>query len=185
MRYFYIVWGIFESGTLFYMYGSYTVQNQSFILQVAKSMQSSLRLPQRNAISWSMPGVVVGVHRPVTPDGSCRPSVEHAGSRSPRALWVFCALHGRWHYTLLLFRSALESFVSARRWTHERVSAAGGRRNFGYTRAALDPDSEVSRGRGSSPVAEAVPSHPGRPSRRENLLVRGSSFSTRAVCGVG
>lgn len=87
-------------------------------------------------------------YRPVTPDGSCRPSVEHAGSRSPRALSVFCALHGRWHYAVLLFRSALESFVSARRWTHERVSAAGGRRDFGYTGVALDPGSEASRGRG-------------------------------------
>lgn len=109
-----------------------------------------------------MPGVVVSVHRPVAPDGSCRPPVKHTGSRSPRALWVYWALHGRRHCAFLLFRSALESFVSAQRWTHERVSAAGARTDTGDTGAVLDAGAEASWGRGSSPVAEAVPSHTGR-----------------------
>lgn len=109
-----------------------------------------------------MPGVVVIVHRPVAPYGSCRPPVKHTGSRSPRALWVYWALHGRRHCACLLFRSALESFVSAQRWTHERVSAAGAQTDIGDTGAVLDADAEASRGRGLSPVAEAVPSHTGR-----------------------
>lgn len=124
-------------------------------------MQSLVRVSGSDVTSRSMPGVVVSAYRPVAPDGTCRLPVEHTGSRSSRALWVYWALHGRRHWACLLFRSALESFVSAQRWTHELVSAAGARTDIGDTGAVLDARAEASWGRGSSPVAEAVPSHPG------------------------
>lgn len=105
-------------------------------------------------------------------------SIPGVGSRSPRALWVYWALHGRRHCTCLLFRSALESFVSAQRWTHELVSAAGARTDIGDTGAALDAGAEASWGRGSSPVAETVPSHTGLLPLRENPLSRGVGSNT-------
>jgi hypothetical protein len=147
-----------------------------------------------------MPGVVVSVHRPVAPDGSCRPSVKHAGSCrpsvkhagscrpsvkhagscrpsvkhagscrpsvrhagscSPRALWGYWALHGSRLCARLLFRSALESFVSAQRRTHERVSAAGARTGIGDTGAFLDVGAEASWGRGSSPPTQGASGEP-------------------------
>lgn len=122
-------------------------------------MHRPVRVSGSDVTSRRMPGVVVSAHRPVAPDGSCRLPVEHTGSRSPRALCVYWALHGRPPCPCLLCRSALESFVSAQRWTHELVSAAGARTDIGDTRAVLDAGAEASWGRGSSPVAEAVPSH--------------------------
>lgn len=115
--------------------------------------------------------------------GHYKPPVEHDGSRSPHALSGYCTLHGRRPCAFLLFRSALESFVSAQQWTYERVSAAGGRRDLGASGAVLDPGAEASRGRGSSPVAEAVPSHSGRPPPRDNPLARRLGFCFQAGLG--
>jgi hypothetical protein len=57
-------------------------------------------------------------------------SAKHAGSCSSLLPALDCARHGRRRCAHLPFRLATESFGSARRWTHERVSAAGERLDF-------------------------------------------------------
>lgn len=74
------------------------------------------------------------------------------------------AYHGRLRRALTVFRLAPESFGSAQRWTHERVSATGGpARLWGCLGCSRPPSGELPSSRCLSPVALSVPAPPGSP----------------------